>query len=556
MKTYNQELQDLHHRRVYYILLAGGLIMPFFSLLDLVIVPDLAGEFLICRLLVILAGLLLFAFNYRDSDKKYPLATGFLGFFCVVLAILAMIHRMGGLSSPYYVGLILTMTIYAVLAPLTYWQTLISGFIPVLLYLVTVQFTKATYDHFYLEVFSNLFFMISFVFIVATQSWADTKARKHEFQLRIEENEATKQLSRQAEILEAEVETRSREQAASEKRHQLLFDQIADDVVFINHDGAILQSNKNFDRHYASEGSAVGMTLYDISLQRDHDDIRNLFATLISTRQPITHHQLFLLQKDGTLTEAEINGNLLLRDQVIIGILLVIRDISTRKEMERKFIQSLELRKKTETAAILALAKLSEFRDIAVGNHLERIREYCRILALELSLYAELADVVTSAYIEDIYHASILHDIGKVAIPDSYLFPEKVLLEHEKDLIRRHTSIGGDIIGEMEVENKGSGFLDMAKLIAYFHHERWDGQGYPYRLMQGQIPLAARIMALADTYEEMTAATPEKPEVSSHAEAKKYILDNSGLRYDPMVVKAFLAKESEFEAIKEKYKEK
>jgi PAS domain S-box-containing protein len=555
MKTYYQELQDLHHRRVYYILLGGGLLMPLFSLLDWVIVSDLAGEFVVYRLLAVLAGLLLLVVNYRDCDKKYPLVTGFVGFLCVVLAILVMIHRMGGLSSPYYVGLILTMTIYAVLAPLTPWQTLISGFVPVFLYLITVQFTKAGYNNFFLEVFSNLFFMISFVFIVATQSWADTKARKHEFQLRVQENEAAKQLSGQAELLEAEVEMRSREQAASEKRHRLLFNQIADDVVFINHGGEILQSNENFVKHYAGVRSAVGMTLYDITLQRQHEVIRKLFAAMITTRKPITNHHLHLLQQDGTVTEAEMNGNLLLRDEVVVGILLVIRDISTRKEMERKLIQSLEIKKKTETAAILALAKLSEYRDVAAGNHLERVREYCCLLAHELSQHAELKEVMTSTYIEDIYHASILHDIGKVAIPDGLLFPDRVLLEHEKDLIRRHTIIGGDIIGEMEEENKGSGFLDMAKFIAYFHHERWDGQGYPYGLTKREIPLAARIMTLADTYEEMTAAIPEKPEASNHEEAKKFIVSNAGLRLDPMVVKAFLARQNEFRAIKEKYRE-
>jgi response regulator RpfG family c-di-GMP phosphodiesterase len=95
----------------------------------------------------------------------------------------------------------------------------------------------------------------------------------------------------------------------------------------------------------------------------------------------------------------------------------------------------------------------------------------------------------------------------------------------------------------------------MAKIIAYFHHEKWDGQGYPYGLTKREIPLAARIMALADTYEEMTAAIPEKPDTSNHEEAKKFIVNNAGLRLDPLVVEAFLARQNEFRAIKENYRE-
>lgn len=556
MTSYHEELQDLHHRRVYYILLAGGILMLLFSVLDLVMAPEFSQEFLICRIFAVIIGIVLLFFNYLDTTKKHPLATGFLGYLCVAIVILAMVYRMGGASSPYYVGLILTMTIYAALAPLTPGQTFNSCFLIVCFYGITLLFSHSLTQSLPPEMFANLFFMISFIFIIATQSWADTKARKAEFQLRLLENEAAEQLSRLANILEAEVEKRSREQAALEERYHLLFSQIADDVVFITQNGEILQSNHNFDKHYVGNRSAVGMRLYKIILERQHEEIQLLFAKIAVSREPIRDYLVHLIKVDGTITEAEMNGNLLLRDQEAAGILLVMRDISTRKEMERRLIQSLEIKKKTETAAILALAKLSEFRDIASGNHLERIREYCKILAIELSQFAELQKVMTSTYIEDIYHASILHDIGKVAIPDELLSRDTPLEGHEKDLIRRHTIIGGDVIREMEEESKGSGFLDMAKYIAYFHHERWDGRGYPYGLMKREIPLAARIMALADFYEEMTAATPENPKIFSHEKARESITRNTGLHFDPMVVEAFISRQDEFDAIRTKYSEK
>ncbi len=554
MKSYYEELQDLHHRRVYYILLAGAILLTLFSFLDLVMAPAHFNEFLLCRLFAIFTGIALLIFNYRDKEKVHPLTTGFLGYLCVTIVILAMVNRMGGASSPYYVGLILAMTIHATLAPLTPGQTLNSGFLLICFYGITILFSQPLTHSLPLELFANLFFMVCFVLIIATQSWADTNGRKAEHKLRLLENEAAEQLSRQAAALEAEVEKRSREQAALDRRYRLLFSQIADDVIFINLDGEILQSNHNFDAQYGSgHNSNVSMTIYNVTLEKQHPEIRALLKEIVATRQPINNFSIQLQKQDSTITEAEMNGNLLLRDQDPAGILLVIRDISTRKKMEHRLIQSLEIKKKTETAAILALAKLSEFRDVASGHHLERIREYCKILATELAQSPDLTSVITSTYIEDIYHASILHDIGKVATPDELLSRKTPLEDHENDLIRRHTIIGGDVIREMEEESKGSGFLDMAKYIAYFHHERWDGRGYPYGLMKREIPLAARIMALADFYEEMTAETPENPEMGSHETIKEEIIREVGCHFDPMVVEAFITCHAEFDEIRQKY---
>jgi PAS domain S-box-containing protein len=556
MKTYQEELQALHHRRVYYILLAGGILMMVFSLLDMIIAPELFREFLLCRTVVLLIGVVLLIFNYYDQGKKYPLATGFVGYLCVGFVFLAMIYRMGGVVSPYYVGLILTMTIYAALAPLTPGQTLNSGFTLVCFYGIILLFDKSVSSKILsLESFASLFFLVSFVLIITIQSWADTKARKNEFRLRHQEDQAAEQLSKQADMLEVEVEKRSIEQAESEERYRLLFSQIADDVILITPKGEILQSNHNFDKHYADDSSAVGKSLFGIIVERQREDIRALFQKMIATGTPVTDLPLFLMKEDSTITEAEMNGNVLLHNEEMLGILLVIRDISTRKEMELRLIRSLEVRKKTETAAILALAKLSEFRDVRAGNHLERIREYCKILAVELSQYGELQAVMSPTYIEDIYHASILHDIGKVAIPDEFMTRTTPLMEHEKDILRRHTIIGGDVIREMEEESKGSGFLDMAKYIAYFHHERWDGRGYPYGLMKREIPLAARIMSLADTYEELSASTPDNPGKLSPEQIRDYIVRNSGLQFDPMVVEAFLVCQDDFNAIRLKYSE-
>ncbi len=156
---------------------------------------------------------------------------------------------------------------------------------------------------------------------------------------------------------------------------------------------------------------------------------------------------------------------------------------------------------------------------------------------------------MTPTYIEDIYHASILHDIGKVAIPDEYMAGDAPRAEYEKDLIRRHTLIGGDVIREMEEESQGSGFLSMAKHIAYFHHERWDGEGYPYGLSKREIPLAARIVAIADAYEDMTALVPQGG-AEVHNNTVDYITKKSGTQFDPHIVENFLSIQADFDHIR------
>jgi PAS domain S-box-containing protein len=555
MQSYPQELSDLHHRRAYYILFAVSSMILLFSILDSIIASEYFTEFLVYRVAVALVAVALLVVNFRDRSHSYALLLGFIGYLCCSLAIVTMIHRMGGVTSPYYVGLIITITIYSTLAPLNLLQTLSSGFILISFYIITILFTNPLSPSNLIEFITNLFFLICFVFIIATQSWVDIKAHKREYRLRREENMAADELAGQAVILEEEVLKRSKEQAASEERYHRLFDQIADDVVVIDQNGIILQLNSSFENHYADKVSLIGLSFFDLTLEGQEKNIKQTIAEMVAGKKPLSACQLCLKKKDKTVIDAEINGNPLLRDDMVVGLLLIIRDISTRKKLAQKLIQSLAIKKKTETAAILALAKLSEFKDVMADNHLERIREYCKILGTELSTYAGLQDVITSAFMEDIYYACILHDIGKVAIPDKLLGNKTSLKDQELDQIRKHTIIGGDIIKEMEEESEGSGFLSMAKHIAYFHHERWDGTGYPYGLMTREIPLAARIMAVADTYEEMTAGTGEQDERVTHEDAVVFIENNKGHQFDPVIVEAFLAKQHECNAVRQKFAE-
>ncbi len=196
----------------------------------------------------------------------------------------------------------------------------------------------------------------------------------------------------------------------------------------------------------------------------------------------------------------------------------------------------------TRNAVIFGLAKLSESRDNDTGEHLTRIRTYTTILARELSNRLPQVD---TAMIEHIGLASSLHDIGKVGVPDVVLLKPGRLDANERTMIERHTRIGQDCLEAIEKELGEDNFLRLATEICAYHHEKWDGSGYPYGLSGEDIPLSARIVALADVYDALRSKRPYK-ESMPHAMACKIILEGKGSHFDPDVVEAFLRTEVEF----------
>ncbi|HUY92014.1 MAG TPA: HD domain-containing phosphohydrolase [Pirellulales bacterium] len=203
---------------------------------------------------------------------------------------------------------------------------------------------------------------------------------------------------------------------------------------------------------------------------------------------------------------------------------------------------------KTRNAVIFGLAKLAESRDNETGAHLERIRSYVTLLVGKL---AQTHPEIMPAYIANLGLASSLHDIGKVGIPDSILLKPGPLTQDERQIMQRHAEIGGDCLTAIARRLGEDDFLEMAKTIAYSHHEHFNGRGYPHGLKEDDIPLAARIVALADVYDALTSKRVYKPALS-HFEAKSIILAGSGSQFDPEVVAAFLASEDEIREIAER----
>ncbi len=159
----------------------------------------------------------------------------------------------------------------------------------------------------------------------------------------------------------------------------------------------------------------------------------------------------------------------------------------------------------TREVAIFAMAKLAESRDPETGAHLERVRSYCRTIAQHLSSVDKLRQQVDAEYIRLIYLTSPLHDIGKVGIPDSVLLKPGRLSDREFEMMKEHAAIGAQTLDAALRQFPGVKFLQMARDIAATHHERWDGTGYPAKLVGEQIPLCGRIVALADVYDALTS---------------------------------------------------
>jgi putative two-component system response regulator len=197
----------------------------------------------------------------------------------------------------------------------------------------------------------------------------------------------------------------------------------------------------------------------------------------------------------------------------------------------------------SQLATIHALSKLAESRDDDTGEHIERTQSTCRMLAEALARDPRYEARIDQLFVENLFHASPLHDVGKVGIVDSILLKPGALTREEFEIMKTHASIGANTL--MVVHNKypKNTFLKMGIAIARSHHERWDGSGYPDGLAGERIPLSARIMAVADVYDALRSRRPYKP-AFAHDRCVKIISEGSGRHFDPGVVDAFLEVES------------
>jgi putative two-component system response regulator len=206
----------------------------------------------------------------------------------------------------------------------------------------------------------------------------------------------------------------------------------------------------------------------------------------------------------------------------------------------------------SQIATIMALSNLAESRDDDTGAHIKRVQAYCRLLAMRLSDQRDLATVIDPQFIANLTHASPMHDIGKVAIPDRVLLKPGPLDVDELAIMRSHTVIGAKTLETVRAMYPHNTFVNMGAQIARSHHERWDGGGYPDGLHGEAIPLPARILAAADQYDALRSVRPYK-EAYSHRVACSIITAGDGrtmpAHFDPRVLQAFKDCASELEEI-------
>lgn len=192
----------------------------------------------------------------------------------------------------------------------------------------------------------------------------------------------------------------------------------------------------------------------------------------------------------------------------------------------------------SQTATILAMARLAQSRDDNTGTHLERVQGYCRLLAQGLRNMPRYLPIIDERFINLIYEASALHDIGKVGIPDHILLKPGKLAQEEFEIMKGHTVIGASTLEAVLFSYPQNEFVEMGIQVARWHHEKWDGTGYPDGLFGEAIPIPARIMALADVYDALKSERCYK-RAFDHEECCRIIIEESGKLFDPEIVAVF-----------------
>lgn len=201
----------------------------------------------------------------------------------------------------------------------------------------------------------------------------------------------------------------------------------------------------------------------------------------------------------------------------------------------------IEALRQSRLQIVQRLGRAAEYKDNETGMHVLRMSHYSHALALAMGCAPEWAD--------DLLHAAPMHDVGKIGIPDAVLLKPGPLDDEEWQIMRQHPVIGAEILGEHE-----GGMLQMARSIALAHHEQWDGSGYPAGLRGTDIPLAARIVAIADVFDALTSVRPYK-RAWSVDEALAHIAAQAGCHFDPELVSAFISLRSQLEAIRQRWKD-
>lgn len=220
-----------------------------------------------------------------------------------------------------------------------------------------------------------------------------------------------------------------------------------------------------------------------------------------------------------------------------------------RTQLEEKIYEKTQMIENLQDVMMLSLAELVECRDENTGGYVKRTAEYVRILANELVEAGVYSDILTPEYVKDIIKSAPLHDIGKIGINDATLLKMGSLDEDEFEYMKKHVELGALSLQKMINETDKESFLYTARDMAYYHHEKWDGTGYPSGLKGEEIPISARIMAIADVYDALTTKRPYK-EPFSHEDTVNIIIEGREKGFAPNMIDVFKEISYKFEMVK------
>ncbi len=327
-------------------------------------------------------------------------------------------------------------------------------------------------------------------------------------------------------------------------RVQAILDGAADAIITIDEDARIESLNHEAERMFGwtvdeARGRNINI-LMPSPYHEEHDGYLQRYYETNERRIIGIRREVVGQRKDGTvfpmdlhISEIRVSGR-----RIFTGIA---RDITDRKQAEDLLVA-------TRDVTVFALAKLAESRDPETGEHLERMRAYSQILAEHLAETGPYTEQIDDEFLKNLYRSSPLHDIGKVGIPDAVLLKPGSLSDEEFAIMKRHTTIGAEALESTAQHASSGGFLAMGVEIARYHHERWNGAGYPTGLAGLDIPLAARIVALADVYDALTSVRVYKSAFDPLV-ARSMIEQEEAKHFDPAVIEAFHASWDAFQDV-------
>ena len=220
------------------------------------------------------------------------------------------------------------------------------------------------------------------------------------------------------------------------------------------------------------------------------------------------------------------------------------------------YVEELEAKNETiskmQMALIMVLVDMVEGRDEDTGDHIRKTAAYTRIIMNGLRKKGYYTDQITDQFMYDVFHSAPLHDVGKIGVSDLILNKPGKLTDEEFEEMKKHTLIGEEIMNKVIEAVPNSGYLTEARNLAGGHHEKWNGKGYPRGLAGEEIPLSARIMAVADVFDALISKRVYKPPFTIE-KALSIIKEDAGSHFDPLVAEAFLAEEEEVRKVAEAF---